>query len=317
MNAIGIAIPSGAGLFRALVIRIAATLGPTRSNVSRALLGGLGFAVIAVAVAMPATAQSLQQVEAQLYKRERFFQPVNQPAPKFELQDADGHPWSLDGLKGKVVVLHFIDAHCKDKCPLQSDLIGRIQEMINQTPMRDKVQFVSITVNPSQDTPDILKAYGPIHGLDPVNWLFLTTRPGQPEDATRQIAERFGLKFTRTDDGQFIHGVVTHIIDREGMLRGKFHGLEFDPTNLIAFVNALVNDVHKPGDIAAIPASQPSTPVSTFDPTRWIPIALLALAAAWLIGALTFFRQRRKALQKQRHGQQGSGDGDTRPSAAE
>jgi len=37
---------------------------------------------------------------------------------------------------------------------------------------------------------------------------------------------------------------LSHVIDKEGRWRANFHGLEFDPTNLLVFVNALVNDEH-------------------------------------------------------------------------
>ncbi|HZS57282.1 MAG TPA: hypothetical protein VFA65_22975, partial [Bryobacteraceae bacterium] len=77
-------------------------------------------------------------------------------------------------------------------------------------------------------------------------WVFLTTRPDQPEDTTRKLAEQYGHKFTKTEDGDQIHGVVTHIIDKEGRWRANFHGLKFDPTNMVAFMNALVNDIEKP-----------------------------------------------------------------------
>ena len=39
-----------------------------------------------------------------------------------------------------------------------------------------------------------------------------------------------------------MQGVVTHVIDREGQWQANFHGLEFEPTNLVVYVNALVND---------------------------------------------------------------------------
>ncbi len=67
-----------------------------------------------------------------------------------------------------------------------------------------------------------------------------------PEDATRKLAERYGHKFTLDQGGYQLHGVVTHVIDGEGRWRANFHGLEFDPTNLVVFVNALINDVHRP-----------------------------------------------------------------------
>jgi len=85
----------------------------------------------------------------------------------------------------------------------------------------------------------VLRAYGSRHGLDPANWVFLTSGSEWPEDATRQLAARFGHKFTTTDDGYQVHGVVTHVIDREGRWRANFHGLAFDPTNLVLYVNAL------------------------------------------------------------------------------
>ena len=172
--------------------------------------------------------------------------------------------------------------------------------MINLTPMRDQVQFVSITTDPARDAPDVLKAYGPAHGLDGANWTFLTTRPGQPDDATRQLAERFGHKFTRTNDGEYAHGVVTHVIDRDGRLRGNFHVLKFDPANLVTLVNALVNDVHKPGhdqdEATTFMATTTRSDIGVAN-GRWValtPIVFAALAAAWLVGSVTFFIVRRR-----------------------
>src|SRR3546814_12465882 len=70
--------------------------------------------------------------------------------------------------------------------------------------------------------------------------------PGQPEDATRLPAEAHGHKFTETEDGYQVHSVVTHVFDREGRWRANFHGLRFEPTNLVLFMNALVNEADKP-----------------------------------------------------------------------
>lgn len=263
----------------------------------RSLLAVTALLMLSSFSAMPARAHSLQQLETQLQRQEKFFQPVGRLAPEFDLQDSEGHPWDLDRLRGKVVVLNFIYAGCKDLCPLHSELIAELQKMINLTPMRDQVQFVSITTDPGRDGSDVLKAYGAAHGLDPSNWTFLTTRPGQPEDATRRLAERFGHKFTRTDDGEYAHGIVTHVIDRDGMMRGNFHTLKFEPTNLVMFVNALANDVHKPGHAEDGAAGiEPSGRDAHAAASGWIslvPVALLVLAAGWLMGAITFFGLRR------------------------
>lgn len=201
---------------------------------------------LAVAAAPLASAHSLKDVEGQLGSREKFFQPVDKEAPDFALRDADGRTVRLADFRDRVVVLHFIYARCPDFCPLHADKIAEIQTMVNRTPMKDQVQFISITTDPERDTPEVLRDYGPAHGLDPANWMFLTSGPARPEDTTRRLAEQFGHKFTKTKDEYQVHGVVTHVIDREGRWRANFHGLRFEPTNLVVYVNALVNDVHRP-----------------------------------------------------------------------
>jgi protein SCO1/2 len=205
-----------------------------------ALLGLL----LAAAIPAAAQAHSLQDVEEQIREQEKYFEPKpGRPAPEFTLQDADGRSVSLADFKGKVVVLHFIYASCTDECPLHADLIARIQEMVNETPMRNQVEFVTITTDPVRDTPRVMEGYGRGHNLDPVNWIFLTSGPDRPGE-TRDLVKRFGHQFKEIEGGVEIHGVVTHVIDRGGNFRANFHGLGFDPVNLVVYVNALVNDHH-------------------------------------------------------------------------
>ena len=148
---------------------------------------------LAVAVAAPlprpALAHSLADFEQQLHDKERSFQPVDVEAPDFALQDADGRVFHMTDFHGKVVVLHFIYTNCPDVCPLHAEKIAEIQSMINRTPMKDRVEFVTITSDPKHDAGAVLRDYGRAHGLDPANWVFLTTTPGEPEDATRKLAQ--------------------------------------------------------------------------------------------------------------------------------
>jgi protein SCO1/2 len=198
-----------------------------------------------MAISWPASADSLKDLEAQLFKREKYVEFVSRPAPEFELQDPDGKTVKLGDFRGKkVVVLWFIFASCTEACPLQSDLLGRVQEKVNRTAIRDLVQFISVTTDPARDTPQVLRDYGPSHGLDARNWVFLSSGAERPE-ATRELAERgYGLKFTRTEKGDFVHGVVTHVIDLDGNLRARFHGLKWEQANIIEYINALTKRPH-------------------------------------------------------------------------
>lgn len=175
--------------------------------------------------------------------KERFFQVIDQPAPGFDLVDAKGNAVRLPDFEDKIVVLNFIYAGCLDVCPLHSEKIAEIQHLLNQSPMKEMVQFVTITTDPERDTADVMDGYGEVHGLDPVNWAFLT---GKPDGTTRILAGTYGLEFTETEDGQQMHGVVTHVIDRGGRLAAKFHGLRFEPVNMILYINGLINNAHAP-----------------------------------------------------------------------
>ncbi len=220
------------------------TIAPTRRElIARELIAPCVAMALAATIAPPARAHTLDELEAELTEREAYVEFVDRPAPDFALADASGDPVALSDLRGTVVVLWFIYASCPDVCPLHSEALARVQDMVNQTPMRERVRFVAITTDPEHDLGEVLEDYGPAHGLDPANFTFLTSGADAPE-ATRALAEAYGLKFTQTDDGYQMHGVVTHAIDKSGRLRARFHGLKFEPTNLLVFINALTNDAH-------------------------------------------------------------------------
>lgn len=184
-------------------------------------------------------------IDAFMGGEEQFFQVIDQSAPPFELVDADGNPVRLSDFADKIVVLDFVFASCTDLCPLQSEVLADVQAKVNASPMKDMVQFVTVTTDPEADTPEVMRSYSQAHGLDPSNWTFLTVRPGDPENTTRQLSEAYDNTFTPVADGQQMHGVVFHIIDRGGRLAAKFHGLRFETVNMVLYINGLTNAPHE------------------------------------------------------------------------
>ncbi len=199
--------------------------------------------IAGAATAAGAKAHTLDKLEGQLTRQEQYFQAISKPAPGFTLQDPEGKTRSLKDWRGKVVVLWFIYTNCPDVCPLHTEEMAAVQQMVNRTPMKDLVAFIAVTTDPARDTDEILRGYGQVHGLDPANAILLTSGPERPLGG-RDLAEQYGLKFTPTPDGMQMHGIVTHVIDKSGNLRARYHGLQFKHTNLIAYINALTNDYH-------------------------------------------------------------------------
>ena len=203
------------------------------------------LALLFAALAVPASGHSLEYLEQDIIQSEKYFQPEDKTAPGFTLQDADGKLVSLSDFRGKIVVLHFIYTNCPDFCPLHAEKLAQVQKMVNITPMKSMVQFISVTTDPSRDKGQVLKDFGTDHGLDPVNWIFLTNAKDAAEDSIRKLTLTYGVEFKPAVEGDQMHGVVTMVIDHNGKLVGRFHSLRFENLNLVNFVNALTNHQHR------------------------------------------------------------------------
>ena len=106
------------------------------------------------------------------------------PAPEFTLTSTDGGRLSLGDLRGRVVAVTFIYATCTDTCPLLTAKMAGMQKRLGPD-FGPKVRFVSITVDPERDTPQVLAQYARNHGADPAGWAFLTGTPAEIGDVGR------------------------------------------------------------------------------------------------------------------------------------
>ena len=190
---------------------------------------------------------STKAVEVEIGDRERYQELTDQVAPVFTLQNVDGNSVSLADFRGKVVVLNFLYSRCEEACPLHSLKLAKVQEQILLASLSDRIQFVTVATDTedAMSTTESMRAHGPRYGLDPANWMFLQG-PAGSEDLGMRFAAAYGLKFVATDDGAQMHGVVTFLIDARGQLRARYHGLNFNPTNLTLHAAALVHDIHNP-----------------------------------------------------------------------
>ena len=77
-----------------------------------------------------------------------------------------------------------------------------------------KIAFVSISVDPERDTPEVLKEYGQAFGANLAGWAFLTGTP----DAIRDVTRRYGVFASKTTNGDVEHTFLTSIVDPRGFL---------------------------------------------------------------------------------------------------
>lgn len=99
-----------------------------------------------------------------------------------------------DLLKGKSVAINVIFTSCTDVCPLETANLVQVRKVLGERVGRD-IFFYSISIDPSRDTPAVLKAYAEKFGAGGPGWLFLT---GRPEDI-KLITGKLGLTRSRQD----------------------------------------------------------------------------------------------------------------------
>jgi protein SCO1/2 len=163
--------------------------------------------------------------------------PKIAPAPDFTLTSQDRTPVSLADFRGKVVAVTFIYTLCGDTCPVLTPMMSFVQDRLGED-FGKKVVFISVTIDPERDTPEVLKDYAQAFGANPAGWFFLT---GAAE-RIREVTRRYGVFAAKAENGNIDHTFLTSIIDREGTLRVQYLGVRFDPEEFRRDLLSLVNE---------------------------------------------------------------------------
>jgi len=154
--------------------------------------------------------------------------PADDPAPPFRLTDQDGNAIGLADWHGKVVLLDFIWTRCPGPCPILTGIHAKVQQEMSPE-LRAKTHFASISLDPTRDTPAVLREYAQKRGADLGHWSFLT---GAPADVDA-VVKSYGVGSAKTPDGQIEHVVVTFLIDPNGQIRRRYLGLDgHDPKQI-------------------------------------------------------------------------------------
>lgn len=151
------------------------------------------------------------------------------PAPDFALLDQDGERVSLSDLAGKTVLLDFIFTECPGPCPILTAKHVAVQKKIPAALAAD-IEFVSISLDPRNDTPEAMKRYAAKHGADLRHWSFLTG----PVEEVEPVVVSYGIGTARSEDGDIEHVVGTFLLAEDGRIAQRFLGLEHSSDEILA-----------------------------------------------------------------------------------
>lgn len=148
--------------------------------------------------------------------------PVLGTVPDFRLVDQTGTPFGPERLKGRVWIADFVFTRCPDVCPRMTERLAGVQRALGE-----RVDVVSVSVDPEYDTPARLAAFAQANGVRSPRWHFLT---GDSQGIQESVLRGFNVAFSReTEDiATLTHGVHVVLVDGRGRIRGYYDSNDAD-----------------------------------------------------------------------------------------
>ncbi|WP_264738304.1 SCO family protein [Cytobacillus firmus] len=160
---------------------------------------------------------------------------LNWELADFKYTNQDNKEFGLKDLEGKVWVADFIFTNCEDVCMPMTANMKKLQDLAKKEGI-ENIEFVSFSVDPNVDTPEVLKEFASTYNADFSNWHFLTGYA--QEDIEKYAMEYFKtiVKKPQTGD-QVIHGTDFYLVDQNGNVMKYYTGLNEIP------LDEIMNDI--------------------------------------------------------------------------
>lgn len=143
--------------------------------------------------------------------------------PDFKYLNQDSVMVTSESMKGKVWIADFFFTSCPTICPKMTSQMKRLSIMTDD--IAKYLQFMSFSIDPTTDRPEVLRKYISRNGITAKNWNFFTG----DEEATHQLGVDYFQVFANKDiesEGGYAHSPAFVLIDREGYVRGVYVGTE-------------------------------------------------------------------------------------------
>jgi cytochrome oxidase Cu insertion factor (SCO1/SenC/PrrC family) len=149
--------------------------------------------------------------------------PVYGPVADFSLTNQNGAAVSLADLRGRVWIADIIFTHCAGPCPRMTRQMKELQEELSKD---NQAKLLTLTTDPDNDTPAVLKTYALRNGADTNRWMFLTGTKKQignlaVESLKLSAVEKKPEERASPDD-LWVHSTIFVLVDKQAQLRGIY-----------------------------------------------------------------------------------------------
>ena len=129
---------------------------------------------------------------------------------------------ALNQFPGKTGAVTLIFAGGSARCPILTAKMASVQTELGSD-FGSKIAFLSIAIDPEQNTPDVLRRFARTFGADPAGWKFLTGSPAAIQD----IERRYGVFASKSSDREMDHTNSDVAGRSRGMPRVQYLGVRF------------------------------------------------------------------------------------------
>ena len=174
--------------------------------------------------------------------------PKYYQVPRFELTNEFGHSFGSKNLEGKIYLASFAFTTCPTICPGLMEELKVIQKRVRG--LGDKIAIVTFTVDPENDTPEVLHKYARSMRANPHIWSFLT---GEPKQMKSLLVEGYRVpmgeieEFVGKVDGNNVslmdiaHTGKILLVDKDAYVRGYYSTEQTSVDQLMIDVGLLAN----------------------------------------------------------------------------
>lgn len=156
----------------------------------------------------------------------KVFQPIQvlprmRIAPAYSFIDQDNQVLTSENMRGQFVLYAFTYTNCPTPCYNTNDTIKEIQSRLGEVELNGiPVSFVTISIDPDRDTPEVLNAYGTALGADFGQWKFATTT--NKALLKTIIGSGFETYYEDKGDGNFALDPGYVLVDGWGIIRSEY-----------------------------------------------------------------------------------------------
>ena len=149
-------------------------------------------------------------------------------------QNQDAEELQFKDLKGKNLVMVMIFTSCRTACPILVADMKKVHDKIEKNKLKD-TSLVLISIDPTNDTPEVLKKFAAERNMDSEPWIFLRS----DEESTREFANVLAVKYKKISPIEFSHSNIISVFNRNGELVSQEEGSGINSDAVAKTVNEL------------------------------------------------------------------------------